>query len=86
MRRLTILGFILGMLVTPVQAQAPAPAGAQIQSPGFNGLFFDKSAPQGYQAQGYQGYQAPYQGPPATRYRPRKTVHHYKSHYRHPAS
>jgi hypothetical protein len=74
MKRLTILGFIFGVLVTPVQAQAQTPAGTQVQSASFNGLFFDKSA-----TGGYEGY------PPPTGRGYRKIARH-RSHYRHPAS
>jgi hypothetical protein len=65
MKRLTILSFILGVLAMPVQAQAQSPAGTQVQSASFNGLFFDKSA-----TGGYEGY------PPPTRRGYRKIIHH----------
>jgi hypothetical protein len=81
MKRLTILSFILGVLVTPVQAQTQAPASRQIQVQGFNGLTFDRSAvgPQTpYQAPSYQpSYQTPgyyqpsYQAYQAPGYQPR---------------
>jgi hypothetical protein len=65
MKRLTILGLILGVLATPIQAQAQTPAGTQVQSASFNGLFFDKSA-----TGGYEGY------PPPTRRGYKKIAHH----------
>jgi hypothetical protein len=54
MKHLAILSFILGMLVTSVPAQAQSRAGAQVQTAGFNGLFFDKSM-----TGGYEGYPPP---------------------------
>ena len=49
MKHLAILSFILGMLVTSVPAQAQSRAGTQVQTAGFNGLFFDKSVTGGYE-------------------------------------
>ncbi len=54
MKNLAILSFILGMLVTSVPAQAQTRAGTQVQTAGFNGLFFDKSV-----TGGYEGYPPP---------------------------
>src|SRR6185312_15281443 len=54
MKYLAILSFILGMLVASVPAQAQSRSGTQIQSAGFNGLFFDKSV-----TGGYEGYPPP---------------------------
>ena len=54
MKHLAILSFILGMLVTSVPAQAQSRAGTQVQTAGFNGLFFDKSV-----TGGYEGYPPP---------------------------
>src|SRR5712691_6492533 len=89
MKRLTILSFILGVLVTPVQAQTQAPAGNQVQVLGFNGLFFDKSAvaaAPAYQGPGFQpssqAYQSPGSQPRAARATTKKTytAHHVKKH------
>jgi hypothetical protein len=54
MKNLAILSFILGVLVTTVPAQAQTRAGTQVQTAGFNGLFFDKSV-----TGGYEGYPPP---------------------------
>ena len=43
MKRLAILSLVLGVVVTSVPAQAQSRAGTQVQTAGFNGLFFDKS-------------------------------------------
>jgi len=66
----TILGFILAVLVTPVQAQQGPPGSVNI-----NGNIFD--APQGYQAGPAPGPQAQ----PATRAKPVRHVrkHHVRS-------
>ena len=53
MKHLAILSFILGMLVTSVPAQDQS-RGTQVQTAGFNGLFFDKSV-----TGGYEGYPPP---------------------------
>jgi hypothetical protein len=54
MKRLAILSFIFGVLVTTLPAQAQTRAGTQLQSASFNGLFFDKAA-----TGGYEGYPPP---------------------------
>jgi hypothetical protein len=54
MKHLAILSLILGVVVTSVPAQAQTRAGTQVQTAGFNGLFFDKSV-----AGGYEGYPPP---------------------------
>jgi len=54
MKHLAILSFVLGMLVASVPAQAQSRNGTQVQTAGFNGLFFDKSV-----AGGYEGYPPP---------------------------
>ena len=64
MKHLAILSFILGVLVTSVPTQAQTWGGTQVQSAGFNGLFFDKSV-----TGGYEGY------PPPTRRGYRKITH-----------
>jgi len=48
MKRLALLSLTLAVLATPALAQNAAPGAAknpQIQSQGFNGLFFDKNGP-----------------------------------------
>ena len=54
MKNLAILSFILGVLVTAAPAQAQSRTGTQVQTAGFNGLFFDKSV-----TGGYEGYPPP---------------------------
>ena len=54
MKSLAILSLALGVLVASVPAQAQTRAGTQVQTAGFNGLFFDKSV-----AGGYEGYPPP---------------------------
>lgn len=44
MKRLALLSFTLAALATPVHAQTPAQS-QTVQTPGFNGLFFDKYGP-----------------------------------------
>ena len=44
MKRLALLSLTLAVLATPVHAQTAAQS-PTVQSPGFNGLFFDKSGP-----------------------------------------
>jgi len=90
MKHLTILSFVLGVLVTPVQAQTQTPARNQPQTQGFNGLFFDRSQtapPSSYQGPGYQpsfqANQSPGSQPPrATTKTTKKTyaTHHVKKH------
>ena len=65
MKQLAILSFVIGVLVASVPAQAQTPAGTQVQSASFNGLFFDKSM-----TGGYEGY------PPPTRRGYRNVARH----------
>jgi len=54
MKSLAILSLVLGVIVVSVPAQAQSRAGTQVQTAGFNGLFFDKSV-----TGGYEGYPPP---------------------------
>ena len=54
MKSLAILSLVLGVIVASVPAQAQTRAGTQVQTAGFNGLFFDKSV-----TGGYEGYPPP---------------------------
>ena len=88
MKRLALLSFTLAALATPVHAQTPAQS-QTVQTPGFNGLFFDKYGPGAppARATGMMGFMAgpqagpgPVQAAPAT---PRmSTTRHVRRHVR----
>ena len=67
MKRLAFLSFVLGVLVTPIQAQAQS-------APGFNGLVFDSPT---------QGSVAPQGSavPKANKKMKTSTVHHVRKHH-----
>ena len=67
MKALAMLSFVLGVLVTPIQAQAQ-------NSPGFNGLVFDSAT---------QGSVPPQSSvaPKATKKMKTSTTHHIRKHH-----